>query len=74
MDTFDLIDSQHKAREIRSPRELLEVWEALSRLYVRQKIAKYDLDEMKATVWDQFRIIRALDKLAADPHPTCKTA
>jgi hypothetical protein len=67
MDTFDLIDSQNKARQIASPRELLEVWEAVSRLYVRQKIARYDLDEMKATVWEQFRRIRVLKRLKDNP-------
>ena len=68
MDTiaFDLIDAQQQLREIRSAKELFEAWERLSYAYLRREVSKYTLDEMKATVWEQFRQIKARAKHFAD--------
>lgn len=66
MNTFDFIDAQHRARQMSSARELLRLWEDSSCRYVRREIGKYELDELKDTVWDQFRLLRALKKLVTD--------
>lgn len=49
--TFDLIEYQRKAREIKFPDKALKLWEEVCTLYDRGFIGRYELDEMKATIW-----------------------
>ena len=48
---FDLIEYQRNAREIMFPDQALKLWEEVCTLYDRGFIGRYELDEMKATIW-----------------------
>jgi len=48
---FDLIEYQRRAREMLLPDKALKLWEEVCTLYDRGFIGRYELDEMKATIW-----------------------
>ena len=52
---FDLIEYQRKARDTWYPEKLLKLWEEVCWLYERGHIGRYELDEMKATIWPVLR-------------------
>ncbi len=60
MKTFDLIEFQRDAREIKKPSDLFQLWEDVCKLYERGLIGKYDLEEMKGVIWPNLRAICAL--------------
>ena len=65
MNSFDLIQSQEEARTIKSPKRLFELWEKVCILYDKGRIGKYQLEEMKETIWPQMQALTRL-KLAVD--------
>ena len=62
--SFDLLDAQQKMREISCPKKLFEAWERLSYAYLRREVSRHMLDEMKETVWAQFRRIETENTLS----------
>ena len=58
MDEFDLIGAQEMVSKMKSPKELFAIWERLSYAYLRRDISTYTLDEMRASIWQQFRTLR----------------
>lgn len=59
---FDLLEYQQLAREISYPDKLLKLWEEVCWLYERGFIGKYELDEMKATIWPILQYLCSLKK------------
>jgi len=59
---FDLVEYQQKAREMSYPDKLLKLWEEICWLYERGMIGRYELDEMKATIWPTLRYLCSLKK------------
>ncbi len=57
---FDLIELQRAARTISKPDELFKLWEDVCRYYDRGLIGQYELDEMKAVIWPNMRVLTAL--------------
>lgn len=62
--SFDLIYTQQKMREIDCPKKLFEEWERVSYAYLRKELSRNELDEVKAVVWRQFRLLDATAKLS----------
>lgn len=60
MNGFDLIEYQQYAREKKTPKELFDLWEEVCRQYDRGIIGRYELDEMKAIIWPQLKVLTAL--------------
>jgi hypothetical protein len=60
--TFDLIETQGRIREMTCPKALFEAWERMSYAYLRRELTKYDLDEIKSAVFEQFRLIDEAEK------------
>jgi len=65
MYSFDLIEFQEEARTIKSPKRLFELWEKVCVLYDKGLIGKYELEEMKETIWPHMQALTRL-KLAVD--------
>ncbi len=60
MTGFDLIEYQREARSRRQPRELFQLWEQVCVQYDRGLIGQYELDEMKAVIWPNLRVLTVL--------------
>jgi len=60
MNGFDLIEYQQYAREKKKPKELFDLWEDVCKQYDRGIIGQYELDEMKAVIWPQLKVLTAL--------------
>lgn len=59
---FDLVEYQQLAREQSYPDKLLKLWEEVCWLYERGLIGRYELDEMKATIWPSMQYLCRLKK------------
>lgn len=59
---FDLLEYQQLARETSYPDKLLKLWEEVCWLYERGMIGRYELDEMKATIWPALQYLCNLKK------------
>jgi hypothetical protein len=60
MPGFDLIEYQRDARGRKQPRELFQLWEDVCRQYDKGLIGRYELEEMKAVIWPNLRVLTAL--------------
>lgn len=59
---FDLLEYQKMARESSYPDKLLKLWEEVCWMYERGMIGRYELDEMKSTIWPIMQYLCRLKK------------
>lgn len=57
--SFDLVYEQEMIRDIFDPKKLYNVWESYNISYRDGKIGKYELEELKESVFAQFKKIEA---------------
>jgi len=60
---FDLVDSQHRAQEMRGAKQLFEFWEWVCSLYDNHEIGANEFGEIRSVIWGQFRHIDALNRV-----------
>jgi len=74
MTGFDLIEYQREARNRKQPGELFQLWEEVCRHYDRGLIGQYELDEMKAVIWPNMRVLTVLKNTIDDSFVREKSA
>lgn len=58
-DFFDLVEEQELIRNTFDPKKLYEMWEKYNNHYKENKIGSYQLDELRDSVFAQFKKIDA---------------
>lgn len=57
---FDLIEWQEMAKDMVKPEELFEFWEKINKMYLKNQIGKYELDEMRDVIFDRLAWLSAI--------------
>ena len=64
---FDIIEYQETVRRTRTPKGLFELWDEVCRFYDRGRIGKYELDEMKSSIWPALHNVSNLKRVIDSP-------
>jgi hypothetical protein len=62
MQGLDLIAVQKKVRELKTARQLFQMWNAVCRLHDRGSINSHELDEIQIVICSQFKQIERADQ------------
>ncbi len=58
MQGLDLLAVKRKVRELRTPIQLFQLWNAVCRLHDRGKINSHELDEVQTAICARFKTLK----------------